>query len=308
MSRLILRGFAALFAATLLLAATHVAPAHAAAYDMPTLQVVKATPSYVMIKVTAGPSGAPNGFYVEWMYKSTFDALGGWPTDPYDPSLYYCTFDGTPSWHVGGADGYKLAPGETINIVLGELFDETGVTTDYANEVAQSQQVIVHGYTIGDAGTAQSAFTGNLLSATTASNNCTFTLGYWKNHASVWPVGCLPMTLGTVSYTKAQLLSILGTPSGGNGLIILAHQLIAANLNICNGADGTVVAGVIANANALIGGLVIPPIGGGFLAPSLTNDDTNALDDYNNGVTGPGHCGITPTRHSTWGAIKTLYR
>jgi len=271
-------------------------------YDPPTISVSRVSPSYVALHVTAGASGAPNGFYVEWMYKSVFDALGGWPGDPYDPSLYYCIFDGIPAWHVGGVNGYKLGPGESIDVVLGELFDESGVTTDYTSELGSSQGVVVHGYAEGDASHSQSSFTSDLVSATTASDNCTFTVGYWKNHAAAWPAGCTPMTLGTVSYTKAQLLSILNQAPAGNGLVILAHQLIAAKLNICNGADGTSIAVTIANADALIGGLVIPPVGAGYLAPSSTNSDTDALDDYNNGLTG------TPAHATTWGALKAHYR
>lgn len=297
----------AVMAATVTLASLPT-DAKAAAYDPPTISVVRVAPSYVKLQVTAGPSGAPNGFYVEWMYKSVFDALGGWPGDPYDPSLYYCIFDGQPAWHVGGVNGYKLGPGESIDIVLGELFDESGVTTDYTDEISRNQGVVIHGYTEGDAVNSESAFTPDLVSATTAGDNCTFTVGYWKNHPGVWPAGCLPMTLGTVSYTQAQLLQILNYAPAGNGLVILAHQLIAAKLNICNGADGSAIAATIADADALIGGLVIPPVGGGYLAPSVTNTDTNQLDDYNNGFTGPGHCGATPARHSTWGRIKSMYR
>jgi hypothetical protein len=45
---------------------------------------------------------------------------------------------------------------------------------------------------------------------TTQGQNCTFTQGYWKTHPTAWPV--LSLTLGTVSYTQAQLLAILGQP------------------------------------------------------------------------------------------------
>jgi hypothetical protein len=121
---------------------------------------------------------------------------------------------------------------------------------------------------------------------------CTFTLGYWKNHANKWPAQATPMTLGTVSYTKQQLLSIFNTPPAGNGLIQLAHQLIAAKLNIAHGANPTTIQATIAAADALIGGLVIPPIGSGFLDPSVTSGLIDTLDTFNNGLTpnGPPHC------------------
>ena len=117
---------------------------------------------------------------------------------------------------------------------------------------------------------------------------CTLTQGYWKNREEDWPVSSL--TLGTVSYTQSQLLDILGSPVAGNGLISLAHQLIAAKLNIANGASGSAINASIASADALIGSLVIPPVGSGSLDPSATSALVAALTNYNEGVTGPGHC------------------
>ena len=93
-----------------------------------------------------------------------------------------------------------------------------------------------------------------------------------------------------MNYTQAQAQAIFNTPVAGNGLISLAHQLIAAKLNIANGANGSTIAATIAAADALIGSLVVPPVGVGFLDPSVTSALTTALDDFNSGVTGPGHC------------------
>ena len=120
---------------------------------------------------------------------------------------------------------------------------------------------------------------------------CTFTQGYWKNHANAWPVQSL--TLGTVTYTKTQLISILQTPVKGNGLISLSYQLIAAKLNQASGASVPPdVASAIAAADALIGGLVVPPVGSGSLSPASTSSLTTTLDNYNNGLAagGPSHC------------------
>jgi hypothetical protein len=123
---------------------------------------------------------------------------------------------------------------------------------------------------------------------------CTLGQGFWKNHyAGNWPASVLigGLTLGTVSYTAAQLESIFNTPpAGGEGLLILAHQLIAAKLNIANGADPSVVASTIAAADALIGGLVVPPVGSGSLASSAVSALSTTLDQYNSGLIGPGPC------------------
>jgi len=47
---------------------------------------------------------------------------------------------------------------------------------------------------------------------------------------------------------------------------------------------------LIASADALIDGRVVPPVGSGFLAPKLTGGLTSALSHYNEGTTGPGSC------------------
>src|SRR6185503_5119844 len=107
------------------------------------------------------------------------------------------------------------------------------------------------------------------------SADCALTQGYWKNHASAWDVTML--SLGNVSYTQDELLAIFRTPVRGNGLISLAHQLIAAKLNVANGADASGVD--IAGADALIGDLVVPPIGDGYLAPGSTSGLVGELDD-----------------------------
>ena len=125
---------------------------------------------------------------------------------------------------------------------------------------------------------------------------CTYTQGYWKTHgpdakgnnSNEWPVTSL--TLGGITYTDAELQEIMDEPVKGNGLVSLAHQLIAAKLNVANGADDTAIAGAIADADALIAGLIVPPVGNDPLDPAVTSSLNDALTDYNEGTTGPGHC------------------
>ena len=105
--------------------------------------------------------------------------------------------------------------------------------------------------------------------------------GHWKTHGDDWPVASL--TLGTVNYTKSELLAILNQPAGGNGLVILAYQLIAAKLNVAAGVDGTSIASIISAADTLIGGLVIPPSGAGSVSPATVEALKNALETFNNG-------------------------
>jgi hypothetical protein len=118
---------------------------------------------------------------------------------------------------------------------------------------------------------------------------CTRTQGYWKNHPNAWPVSSL--TLAGLTYTKAQLLALLNTPTQGNGAVSLMRQLIAAKLNvIATGISDSGMLGAITAANALLsscGGVKVP---GCVLDPSLTSELVGTLDDYNNGILGPGHC------------------
>lgn len=125
---------------------------------------------------------------------------------------------------------------------------------------------------------------------------CTWTIGYWKTHGptptgnntNMWPVSGL--TLGSVPYTNAQLLTILNTPVKGNGLLALAHQLIGAKLNIAKGALGPqVLLDAIAAADALIGSKSLP--GTSSMPPSATSALVTILTAYNEGtMAGVSHC------------------
>ena len=85
---------------------------------------------------------------------------------------------------------------------------------------------------------------------------CVFSQGFWKNHPEAWPV--TELQLGNVTYNQQELLSILRQPVRGNGLVLLAHQLIAAKLNIANGADGSCIHQTLADARFLDRGLGCP--------------------------------------------------
>jgi hypothetical protein len=111
---------------------------------------------------------------------------------------------------------------------------------------------------------------------------CVFGQGFWKNHPDQWPV--TQLQLGNVTYNQQQLLSILHQSVRGNGLVLLAHQEIAAKLNIANGADGSCIQQTLADADALIGDLVIPPVGNGFLAPRDVSALADTLGQYNEGM------------------------
>jgi len=125
----------------------------------------------------------------------------------------------------------------------------------------------------------------------TPQTGCTHSQGYWKNHPEAWPVE--EIAIGGVAYSREQAIAILGTQPQGNATYILAHQLIAAKLNIASGADPTPVADTIEAADQWLadqwpnGNPVGTPEGtaraeGIALAGILT--------EYNEGEMGPRGC------------------
>ena len=130
--------------------------------------------------------------------------------------------------------------------------------------------------------------------------NCTLTQGYWKNHPEAWPTASL--SLAGVVYDQAQALAILDTSPAGDATYILAHQLVAATLNVLAGADATDISAAIEASNQW---LVSYPLGSSPRGSERSEGVALAavLDDYNNGILGPGHCedpaDPTPTADAT---------
>jgi len=156
--------------------------------------------------------------------------------------------------------------------------------------------------------TGSSSWPVNVICA--GQNGCTYTIGYWKTHAGFTGNNAdvvtqfLPILLGAAGGAKTQsvdtaaeavqFLSFYGSNNvldASNGINKLYAQLLVAKLAIANGADGSAVAATIAAADA-------------FLAnknstnwSSLSKAQKNTvlgwvttLDNFNNGVIGPGHC------------------
>jgi hypothetical protein len=278
--------------------------------DPVNLGVTTAGHGRVRLTVTAGPGGAPDGFEVCYMPTALFASLGGvWPAVGWAPGEGWVDYIGIGTLNTWGSAqvDFKLAPNQALDIEIGDASDETGVSGTTASELTDATSYVVCAYAMPAVGGARSPLSTTLSCQTTPQGgNCTFTPGYWKNHTSAWPLPSL--TLGTVSYDAAQLLTILNKRAAGNGLVSLARQLIATKLNIAMGALSPTILGSIAAADGLIGGLVVPPVGAGFISPGTTSGLTETLDDFNEGEAGSLHCGSTPVRVSTWGSVKRAYR
>jgi hypothetical protein len=272
------------------------------ALSVPTLTCGASTQTSIKVKVTAGSTGAPAGFSLQWMTAADFAANGGWFLSG-DGRLCKAGFSGVPKSSI---NRFSLASGAHTEVEVGNLFDEElGVSFSCEDVLQCGTTYKFRAFAHNDpvSGLGKSDLTQTLSCSTLACGSedmCTYTQGYWKNHgpmpsgnnAYVWPAIAQSggLTLGSVNYTAQELQDIFNTPAAGNGLISLVHQLAAVKLNGLNGADTSAVSAQIAAADSLIGALVVPPVGTGSLAPSATGALTSALADYNQGATGPGHC------------------
>jgi hypothetical protein len=129
---------------------------------------------------------------------------------------------------------------------------------------------------------------------------CTLTPGYWKTHSEYGPApyddtwALQPAGADTAFFLSGlSYYGALWTAPKGNAYYILAHAYIAAEMNQLNGADFTEAAQAFADATALLSTYTPAEVDG-----MRKNNSTYklfvslgaTLDDYNNGLTGPGHC------------------
>lgn len=121
-----------------------------------------------------------------------------------------------------------------------------------------------------------------------AEAGCTLTQGYWKNHnrfergnrSVAWPIDERTALCGRT------WLDILRTPTRGDAWMILAHQWIAAELNVANGASTTrEVRDALAAGQTLLAACRVAEAD-----RALAIGASEVLDAYNNGDLGPGHC------------------
>lgn len=137
---------------------------------------------------------------------------------------------------------------------------------------------------------------------------CTLTQGYWKTHSNRGPApldttwNLLPNSQDTAAFLPfvdakgdpGTWYSIFWTAPAGNVYYQLAHQYMAARLNILNGASAPAsVTSALTSANGFFAAYT--PAEAGALGKTSTAR-TNALAwaatlaSYNEGAIGPGHC------------------
>ena len=141
----------------------------------------------------------------------------------------------------------------------------------------------------------------------TCAQGCTLTQGYWKTHSSYGPApeddgwfnlgdadgdGDSEGPDETFFLSGKTYYQVLWTPPAGNAYYILAHQYIAAKLNIVNGSSvpAEVQAAMTAAQNLLSTKTPAQIAGLRGAAKSQVTSLASTLDKYNNGLIGPGHC------------------
>jgi hypothetical protein len=127
---------------------------------------------------------------------------------------------------------------------------------------------------------------------------CTLTPGYWKTHSENGPApydetwALLPSGASSPFFLSGQsYFQVLRTPPAGNAYYILAHAYIAAELNGLNGAATGDVDAALAAAKSLFESSTPADLAGAKgRSRSFITMLATALDSFNNGLTGPGHC------------------
>lgn len=120
-------------------------------------------------------------------------------------------------------------------------------------------------------------------------DGCTYTQGYWKTHSSYGPAGPEDDGWANVGGPDAAFfgsgktwIEMFNTPVKGSQYVQLAHQYMAAKLNVLNGASAPAnVLQALADAEAYFNGGAYP------------TGAHSILGQFNEGLIGPGHCDET---------------
>jgi hypothetical protein len=305
---------------------------------VPTLSCVSSTPTSITIQVCGGAVyGAPNGFSIHVKKLSDY-LVDGWDQS----TSYRCySFSGNCG---GGNNPWNLSAGECVNITISAStiidIQSQGIcgassSCDQSPLLCNTEyvfRVFAHG---GDGGFNRSDFSSTLQCSTAPcveDGGCTLTWGYWKTHG---PEGCSPgnqendwdlatLNVGGLSLTQAQACDILqqnpaacGKGGGANAVLILEHQLIAAMLNVANGAISCSFANqAILDANALLTGREYDCVGVASVLGQQMIAVKDLLAAYNEDIcscpvpAGAPQDASAPSnvRKTTWGKAKSIYR
>lgn len=244
-------GSAVIAVAAMFLTSTPGSAAAKPKMSTPTINCAGSGENYIDIYVTAGSTGAPAGFSIQWQTTGDYEQFG-WPADSSCPpdaegvptcgeSLCKASFSGNAS-----SSSYSLEAGQSVTVRIGELVPGNGVSTECPGVgLLCGHNYVFRAFAHANSANQRSDFTENLICSTTA---CPIPcdpnvkgLDFWANqYPEGWPAEVLEggLTIGCTDYTAEELEAILlTTPEEGDCTTVLLQQVIVANLNIANGAS-----------------------------------------------------------------------
>jgi hypothetical protein len=275
----------------------------AGAYDTLTLACAGSNTQHsISLIVTAGTSGAPAGFSIQWATDAQLAAYTGpvdktgWPIDT--NAFCKASFSGVPygskNTVQAGSNAYNLGSGASVTVVIGSLLDDElnqqlgySTTCHTVEGLDCGTHYVFRAFAHGDSKKGRSAFTifNNPCATTSDCGTCNrFGYGHWRNSpddvAALITANGGTLSLGDHAYTASEIMSILLATPNGNGYIILAHQLISADLNNLNNPGGCLID--VSTADAEFVGVVVPPVGSSFISNSKLAGDIATLHGKNN--------------------------
>jgi hypothetical protein len=195
----------------------------------PTIQVVDADEHTLTVRFTAGASGAPAGFSLQWERKSDYDTYG-WASGEYS----YCAAS-----FAGNANGsrYALSANSSVDVVVG-VDEYTGAgESGGCGELECGTEYAFRAFAHANSSSNRSAFTSTIFGSTDdcpSTASCILGFGIWKQGTG-WPSG--HATTDAFFSTGKTWLSMLNTAPAGDKAIIAAQDYIETKLDICNGAN-----------------------------------------------------------------------
>lgn len=192
------------------------------------------------------------------------------------------------------SDDFVVFGPASLAVGASASFDGTYLpsATPSTNTVTATGSYPTYGLTATDTASATCKWLGE---------GCSLTWGYWKTHSKYGPAPydnawalLLPAGEDSIFFLSGNTyFEILGIEPRGNPYYSLAHQFIAAQLNLLNGAAMPAdVLDAWTTAKSLFETYSPGQVGqkgAGALRAQFTELAT-ALDYYNMGATGPGHC------------------
>lgn len=169
-------------------------------------------------------------------------------------------------------------------------------SADVVLECGENTHTNVASFVTNDSG-ATGSDSVDVVATVACETGCTLTPGYWKTHSSYGPApydntwALLPAGANTIFYLSGQsYYQVLWTAPQGNAYYILAHAYIAAKLNVLNGSSTTLDVDAAMVAAEVFFNVTAPST---KLSKAMRTNVillATLLDNYNNGLVGPGHC------------------